>query len=252
MKIAIVTGASSGIGREFVKQIAEQEKLDEIWVIARREDRLNELKDEFKKVRPIVLDLIKDGSRDIIKSMLADEKPDIRILVNAAGFGKFGPFIELTEQEIDSIILLNLKSLIDMTYDCIPYMSKGARILNMGSASCFQPLPEFNMYATTKTAVLSFSRALNVELKSKGITITSVCPGWVRTEFYQVAKDTKNPDALTNFKPLYEPEDVIRKALKDSRKGKDLSILGMTVKLQRLSTRLFPIRFVMKIWMKIK
>ena len=252
MKIAIVTGASSGIGREFVKQIAEQEKLDEIWVIARREDRLNELKDEFKNVRPIVLDLIKDGSRDIIKSMLADEKPDIRILVNAAGFGKFGPFIELTEQEIDSIILLNLKSLIDMTYDCIPYMRKGARILNMGSASCFQPLPEFNMYATTKTAVLSFSRALNVELKSKGITITSVCPGWVRTEFYQVAKDTKNPDALTNFKPLYEPEDVIRKALKDSRKGKDLSILGMTVKLQRLSTRLFPIRFVMKIWMKIK
>ena len=252
MKIAIVTGASSGIGREFVKQIAEQEQLDEIWAVARRGNRLAELKEEFPKVRPVVMDLIAEESRAALRQMLSDEQPDIRILVNAAGFGKFGPFAEMTEQEIDSIILLNLKSLVDMSYDCLPYMHEGARILNMGSASCFQPLPEFNMYATTKTAVLSFSRALNVELKNRKITVTSVCPGWVRTEFYQVAQDTKNPDALTNFKPLYEPEDVIRKALKDSRKGKDISILGMTVKMQKLAGRLLPVSWIMKVWMKIK
>ncbi len=252
MNIAIVTGASSGIGREFVRQIAVQENLDEIWVIARRAQRLEELREQYANVRPVVLDLIQNESRTALRRMLSEEKPDIRILVNAAGFGKFGPFPEMTEQEVDSIILLNLKSLIDMCYDCIPYMREGARILNMGSASCFQPLPEFNMYATTKTAVLSFSRALNVELKGRGITVTSVCPGWVRTEFYQVAQDTKNPDALTNFSPLYEPEDVIRKALKDSRKGKDISILGMTVKLQKLAGRLLPVSWIMKVWMKIK
>ena len=252
MKIAVVTGASSGIGREFVRQIAAQESLDEIWVIARRAQRLKELKEEFPSVRPVVLDLIREESRLELRKMLAEETPDLRILVNAAGFGKFGSFLDMTEQEIDSIILLNLKSLIDMCYDCLPYMHEGARILNMGSASCFQPLPEFNMYATTKTAVLSFSRALNVELKQRKISVTSVCPGWVRTEFYQVAQDTKNPNALTNFSPLYEPEDVIRKALKDSRKGKDLSILGLTVRLQKLAARLLPASWVMKVWMKIK
>ena len=252
MKIAIVTGASSGIGREFAKQIAEQEAPDEIWVIARREDRLKELQKAFPNIRPVVLDLIREESRETLRHMLLEEQPDVRVLVNAAGFGKFGSFLDMTQQEVDSIILLNLKALIDMCYDCLPYMHEGARILNMGSASCFQPLPEFNMYATTKTAVLSFSRALNVELKARKITVTSVCPGWVRTEFYQVAQDTKNPNALTNFSPLYEPEDVIRKALKDSRKGKDISILGMTVKMQKLAARLLPVSWVMKVWMKIK
>ena len=252
MKIAIVTGASSGIGREFAKQIAEQEAPDEIWVIARREDRLKELQKAFPNIRPVVLDLIREESRETLRQMLLEEQPDVRVLVNAAGFGKFGSFLDMTQQEVDSIILLNLKALIDMCYDCLPYMHEGARILNMGSASCFQPLPEFNMYATTKTAVLSFSRALNVELKARKITVTSVCPGWVRTEFYQVAQDTKNPNALTNFSPLYEPEDVIRKALKDSRKGKDISILGMTVKMQKLAARLLPVSWVMKVWMKIK
>ena len=252
MKIAIVTGASSGIGREFAKQIAEQEAPDEIWVIARREERLKELQEAFPNIRPVVLDLIREESRETLRQMLLAEQPDIRVLVNAAGFGKFGSFLDMTQQEVDSIILLNLKALIDMCYDCLPYMHEGARILNMGSASCFQPLPEFNMYATTKTAVLSFSRALNVELKARKITVTSVCPGWVRTEFYQVAQDTKNPNALTNFSPLYEPEDVIRKALKDSRKGKDISILGMTVKMQKLAARLLPVSWVMKVWMKIK
>ncbi len=252
MKIAIVTGASSGIGREFVKQIAEQEALDQIWVIARREQRLRELQQQYPAVRPVVLDLLKKESRRTLQQMLLEEKPDLRILVNAAGFGKFGSFTDMTEQEVDSMVMLNLKSLVDMCHDCLPYMHEGARILNMGSASCFQPLPYFIMYATTKTAVLSFSRALHVELKDRKISVTSVCPGWVRTEFYDVAKDTKNPDALTNFSPLYEPEDVIRKALKDSRKGKDISILGMTVKLQKLAARLLPVSWIMKAWLKIK
>jgi len=253
MKIAVVTGASSGIGREFVKQTAFAEPVDEIWCIARRTDRLDQLKKEVSsKVRPISLDLLKKDSIAAFKELLEQEKPDITLLVNAAGFGKYGGYNDLTELEIDNMIDLNCRALIHLTYACLPYMKAGGRVIMMGSSSAFQPLPEFILYASTKVFVVNFSRALNVELKKQGITVTTVCPGYVRTEFFAVAQDTKNPTTCQNFKPLYEPEDVIKKALRDSKKGKDMSVLGIHVKLLRLMSKLLPNRLVMKIWMKIK
>lgn len=251
-KIAIVTGASSGMGREFVRQIAEKEPVEEIWAVARRKERLEALKKEFPKVRPVAMDLLKSESRTAFKKMLASEKPEVRILVNASGFGKYGTYKDLTDEEIDQILDLNLKALIHMTYDCLPYMRKKDRVINMGSASAFQPLPEFILYATSKVAVLHFSRALHVELKSRRIPVTCVCPGYVRTEFFQVAKQTKNPETCRNFSPMFEPEDVVRKALRDSRRGKDMSVLGLNVKAQRLAAKLLPHSLVMKVWLKIK
>ncbi|MCI8513249.1 MAG: SDR family NAD(P)-dependent oxidoreductase [Lachnospiraceae bacterium] len=252
MKIAIVTGASSGMGREFVRQIAAKEPVDEIWAVARRKDRLEALKKEFPKVRPVALDLLLSDSRKAFKKMLAVEKPEIRILVNASGFGKYGTYKDLTDEEIDQILDLNLKALIHMTYDCLPYMRKKSRVINIGSASAFQPLPEFILYATSKVAVLHFSRALHVELKSRRIPVTCVCPGYVRTEFFEVASQTKNPKTCQNFSPMYEPEDVVKKALRDSRRGKDMSVLGWNVKFQRLAAKLLPHSLVMKVWLKIK
>lgn len=251
-KIAIVTGASSGMGREFVRQIAEKESVEEIWAVARRKERLEALKKEFPKVRPVAMDLLKPESRTAFKKMLASEKPEVRILVNASGFGKYGTYKDLTDEEIDQILDLNLKALIHMTYDCLPYMRKKDRVINLGSASAFQPLPEFILYATSKVAVLHFSRALHVELKSRRIPVTCVCPGYVRTEFFQVAKQTKNPETCRNFSPMFEPEDVVRKALRDSRRGKDMSVLGLNVKAQRLAAKLLPHSLVMKVWLKIK
>lgn len=253
MKIAIVTGASSGLGKEFVKQIALSESLDQIWVIARRYERLKEIKQAVSpKVRLVPLDLLKKESLTIIKELLEKEKPEIKLLVNSSGFGKYGTYNDLSEQEIDNMIDLNCKSLIHITYTCLPYMKDGGRVIMMGSSSAFQPLPEFNMYASTKAFVVHFSRALNVELKKQGVSITAVCPGYVRTEFFDVARDTKNPDTCKNFKPLYEADAVVKKALKDSRKGKDMSVLGLHVKLLQLMSKLLPHRFVMNIWMKIK
>ncbi|WP_234117711.1 SDR family NAD(P)-dependent oxidoreductase [Clostridium hydrogenum] len=253
MKIAIITGASSGIGKEFVKQIASFEVLDQIWIIARRAERLEKIKQEISpKVRPVALDLLKKDSIQTIKQLLEEEKPEVKILVNSAGFGKYGTYRDLTDNEIDDMIDLNCKTLIHMTYACLPYMKEKDRIIMLGSSSAFQPLPEFNMYASTKAFVVHFSRALNFELKSRGISVTSVCPGYVRTEFFDVAKDTKNPDTCRNFKPLYEPEDVIKKALKDSARGKDMSVLGLHVKLLRLMSKLLPHSFIMRSWMKIK
>ena len=259
-KIAIITGASSGMGREFAVQIAAEGGLEELWVVARRADRLEALKAELEAapqvgglvVRPMTMDLTSQDSVEQMKAVLAQEKPDVKILVNASGFGKYGTYKDLTDQEITQMIDLNCKSVVKMTYAVLPYMQAGGRVLILGSASAFQPLPEFNMYASTKAFVVHFSRALNVELKSRGITVTCVCPGYVRTEFFQVAQQTANPTTCQNFTPMYEPEDVIRKALKDSKKGKDLSVLGMNTKFKRWSGKLLPAKLVMAVWMKIK
>lgn len=253
MSIAIVTGASSGMGMEFVRQIDKKEKLDEIWVIARRTERLEQLASECTTpVVPVSLDLTEKASLEQLRTMLAERRPEVSILVNASGFGKYGTYLDLTDEEIDRMIDLNVKSTVHVTYDVLPYMPDGSRILTIGSASAFQPLPEFIMYAATKSFVVSFCRALNVELRSRKISVTCVCPGYVRTEFFQVAQDTKNPSTCSNFKPMYEPEDVVRKALRDSRKGKDLSVLGMNTKFKRWAGKLLPAKTVMNTWLKIK
>ena len=257
MNIAIVTGASSGLGREFAVQIAQQAVYDEIWLIARREERLLAMKERVSdKFRPIPLDLTKPESLQRLRTLLEEEKPDVGLLVNASGFGKYGTYLDLTDREIDDMIDLNCKAVVHITYAVLPYMhdinGEHGRIITMGSASSFQPLPEFNMYASTKAFVVHFCRALHVELKSRHISVTAVCPGYVRTAFMQVAQDTKNPDTCQNFNPMYEPSDVVRKALRDSRKGKDMSVLGMSVKMHRLLSKLLPHRLVMKVWMKIK
>lgn len=252
-KIAIVTGASSGLGREFARAIMKEEQIDELWVIARRMNRLQELKEELgSKVRPFAMDLIKKESYDEIKQILKEENPQIRVLVNASGFGKYGTYQDLTDREIDDMLDLNCKGMIHMTYACLPYMKRGDRVITMGSSSAFQPLPEFIMYSSSKVLVLHFCRALNVELKSRGIPVTCVCPGYVRTEFFQVAQDTKNPTTCTNFKPLYEPEDVVKKALADSRRGKDMSVLGFHVQWLRFLSKLLPHSIVMRSWLKMK
>lgn len=252
MNIAIITGASSGMGREFARQL-DSEGLDQLWLIARRRDRLEELAAGLRTpCRTLPLDLTDPAAADRLVQALTAADAVVRVLICAAGFGKYGTWQDLTRREIHDMIAVNDRALVDVTYAVLPHMDRGGRILTMGSASAFQPLPEFNLYASTKAFAVHFSRALNVELKARGITVTCVCPGFVRTEFFQVAQDTANPDTCQNFTPLYEPEDVVRKALKDSRRGRDLSVLGLNTKAKRLSARLLPAGLVMKVWMKIK
>jgi len=125
MQIAIVTGASSGLGREFVREIAKREKIDAIWVIARRENRLHELADGFSvPVVPVPLDLTEQKSFASLKTLLEEKKPDIRILVNAAGFGKMGNYAEISQRDNDDMIELNCRALVDMTLIALPYMTR--------------------------------------------------------------------------------------------------------------------------------
>ena len=246
MKIAVITGASSGMGREFVKQLDAGNSFDEIWVIARRKDRLESLADEIKApVRPIALDLSLKESYDEYAALLEKEKPEVSILVNGSGFGRFGSFEGLTLDEQLSMIDLNDKALVAITYLTLPYMKEGGQIYQIDSLSSFQPVPYINVYAATKAFVLSFSRSLGVELKHRGIRVLAVCPGWVRTEFFDRAA---TDDTITYYNRYFDADEVVTRALRDMRKGKDVSVCGFSIRMQVLLTKLLPHRLVMKIW----
>ena len=251
MRIAIVTGASSGMGREFVKQVSKKEKFDEIWVIARRKEALESLKKEVKaKVRPITLDLQNPESFETYKKLLAEEKPEVALLANIAGYGKFGKYDEISLEDCLGMIDLNCKALVAMSQLTIPYMKRGSKILQLDSLSAFQPVPYLNVYGSSKSFVLSYSRALNRELKTKGIRVMSVNPGWVKTEFFDHATKSSN-DAITYFNVMYDAKDVIKTAIRDLyHTKKDVSIHGFQIKAQVLLVKLLPHKIVMEIWMR--
>lgn len=244
MKIALITGASSGMGREFVRELDKSEDFDEIWAVARRLDRLEALSGEVRaRLRPIALDLTTGLA--YLSGLLEKEKPEIAVLVNAAGFGKFKAFTEISLQDQLSMIDLNDKALVSVTYAALPFMTRGSRIYNLGSLSSFQPVPYINVYGATKAFVLSFSRALNVELRPRGIRVMAVCPGWVKTEFFDHAV---SDDTITYYNRYYEANEVVLRALRDMKRRKDVSVCGAPVRLQVLGVKLLPHRLVMRIW----
>lgn len=243
MNIAIVTGASSGLGREFVLQIANRyPRLDEIWVIARRKEHLLELSREVSmNLRIFDMDLMKEESLLSFGKELEELKPNVRMLVNSAGFGFLSQFTNGDWDTWGNMIDLNCKVLTRMTYMVLPFMKKGARILNVASSAAFVPQPGFNVYAAGKSYVLSFSRALNGELKKRQITVTAVCPGPVRTEFFKVA-DPNQETAFFKKLLMAEPRNVVFKALDDAKLGKDMSVYGNTMKVFCILSKVLPHR----------
>ena len=246
MEIAVVTGASSGMGREFVLQLEQQENLEEIWVIARRRDRLEELAGQLKTpIRVLAMDLTDRESQNTYREMLRAENPTVKILVNASGFGKFGAFESMDYDAMMNMIDLNDKALVATTYLTLPYMREGGEIYQIGSLSAFQPVPYIGVYGATKAFVLSFSRALNVELKKRKIHVMAVCPGWVKTAFFDRAVVD---DTIVYYNKFFTAEQVVKRAIPDMKKGKDVSVCGASVRFQVFLTKLLPHRLVMKIW----
>lgn len=249
MKIAVVTGASSGMGREFVKQLTSIEAFDEVWVIARREDRLFELKKEMGDfIRPIPLDLQKTEDLLKYKKLLEENTPEVAVLVNASGYGKFEAFADLDLDTQLGMIDLNAKALTAITYMTLPYLKKGSRVYQIGSLSSFQPVPYIGVYGATKAYVLSFTRSINAELRHTGIKMMAVCPGWVRTEFFDRA--VVDNDVITYYNKFFTSKQVVTRAIRDMKKGKDVSVVGFSIRAQVLLTKLLPHRLVMKIWLK--
>lgn len=249
MKIAIITGASSGMGREFVRQLCAKENYDEVWVVARRRERLEELAEQVScKVRAVPLDLTKNESYEELKNLLETEKPEVKTLVNASGFGVFEKFENVPLSQQLDMIDLNDKALVAVTYIVLPYLKKGSEVYQIGSLSSFQPVPYIATYGATKAFVLSFTRAVNSEYKKSGIKMMAVCPGWVKTEFFDTA--VVDDSVITYYNQFFTAEQVVTRAIKDMRKGKDVSVVGPMIRLQVLATKFLPHRLVMWIWKK--
>lgn len=251
MNIAIVTGASSGMGREFVLQLKNYVSVDEIWVIARRRAALESLKEESSlPIRPIVLDLCDSSSFSAMEALLAEEKPNVKLLVNASGFGKFGGFQKVSLEDDCKMIDLNCKALVMMTRLVVPYMAPGSHILQLDSLSAFQPVPYITTYGATKAFVLSYSRAMNRELKPLGIRCMAMNPGWVKTEFFNHACQTNDDNEVQYYNHLWEAKDVVATGLKDLYKTKkDYSVHGFPVRMQVRAVKLLPHSMVMNTWL---
>ena len=250
MNIAVVTGASSGMGREFVLQLPQYVTVDEIWVIARREAALAQLQAESSvPVRIVALDLCNLESFEAYKALLEQEKPNVKLLVNAAGFGKFGDFQNIPLTEDCRMIDLNCRALVAMTRLTLPYMQRGSHILQLDSLSAFQPVPYIATYGATKAFVLSYTRAINAELKPLGIRVMAMNPGWVKTEFFNHALQT-NDSKVQYYNHLYEAKDVVATGLKDLYKSKKpYSVHGLPIRNQVRLVKLLPHSIVMNVWM---
>ena len=233
--IAIVTGASSGFGKEFVKLFFRRKDIDEVWVISRNEDRLNKIKEHFgKKIKVFPMDL--------------SVKDNIKYLVNNAGFAKFCSYDDISIDESVNMIDLNVSGVVAMGLVCIPYMRKGSHIINVASQAAFQPLPYQNIYSSTKAFVRNYTRALNVELRDKGIIATAVCPGWMKTELYDRGIIGAER-ATTYFSHMVKPSVVARKALHDADMGRDISVYSFYVKFCHLVAKILPQKMMMRLWM---
>ncbi|MDE7133618.1 MAG: SDR family NAD(P)-dependent oxidoreductase, partial [Lachnospiraceae bacterium] len=173
MNIAIITGASSGMGMEFARQLDQDlRKTDEIWLLARRKEPLNELSEQMRtKVRPIVIDMTSEKEMAQFAEVLTISNPKITVLVNCAGVGSYGEFRKQSNEDVSAMIRLNIMALTQMTKICLPYMRRGSKIIQFSSGAAFMPQAAFAVYAASKSYVYSLSRALGKELQGSGIRV---------------------------------------------------------------------------------
>ena len=200
MKTAIITGASSGLGREFARQLTDVfPEIECCWLIARREDRLEEIAREMVGVETVCLplDLCDSMSFTTLQEKLAADKPEAAILINNAGCGYLGRMGETETAVQTRMVDLNVRAMTAVTNLVIPYMPAGGRILNTSSIASFCPTPRMTVYGASKAYVSSFTVGLSEELKRKKITVTAVCPGPMKTEFWTWAASPAAPRPLS-------------------------------------------------------
>lgn len=249
-KIAIVTGASSGLGKEFVKLFMERDEISEVWAVARNQEKLNRLVNEYgSKVRVFSMDLSDRKYYPELERYLKEENASVKYLVNNAGFAKFCSYDDIDIEESLNMVDLNIGAVVALGLICIPHMQQGSHIINIASQASFFPLPYQNIYSSTKAFVRNYTRALNVELKDRGICATAVCPGWMKTGLFD--RGVIGAKKGTNdFSGMVLPQVVAEKALKDAAGGKDISVYGCYVKFTHLLSKVLPQKLMMKIWLK--
>lgn len=250
MNIAIITGASSGLGIEFLKEIiASRTGIDEIWLVARRTEKLNELASQYNQIKcvPISLDLSHEESYTALEDKLSSGDYNVKLLVNNAGFGKMGNIKDMPALSQTSMIDVNCKGLTAVATICLKHMSKGSEIVNVCSIASFVPNPRLTVYSSTKAYVLSFTKGLREELKPHGINCMCVCPGPMRTEFFSVADIAPGSSKTFDTLPYSDPAKVARGTLKASKKGRCVYTHLAFFKFYRVLAKLLPHNLLMKL-----
>lgn len=249
MKVAIITGASSGLGREFALHVAKMyENIDEIWLVARRSERLGALAGEItsKKCRPVALDLCAEGAIENLEKMIAESSASVGLLINNAGCGKLGNVADMSVESQTGMVDLNIKALTAITTIALKHMERGAEIINVCSIAAFAPNARLTVYSSTKAYVLSYTKGLREELKPLGINCCCVCPGPMRTEFLEVANITKGVSKTFDTLPYCNASTVAEKTLKASKRHRCVYTNKLFYKFYRLLAKLLPHGIIMK------
>lgn len=239
MKIAIITGASSGMGMEFARQLDRSLcKTDQIWLLARRREPMEQLAQSMEtKAHTIVIDMTNEKELEQFAEVLAIGNPKITVLVNCAGVGSYGEFAKQSNEDMFAMLRLNIMALTRMTKICLPYMKRGSRIIQFSSGAAFVPQAAFAVYAASKSYVYSLSRALSKELQGRGISVTAVCPGPVNTPFLEHAYGSASRMGKLKKLTLLKTECVVAKAIEDAKRGKSVSLCGLPMKALYLATQ---------------
>ncbi|MGI6011855.1 MAG: SDR family NAD(P)-dependent oxidoreductase [Ruminococcus sp.] len=251
MRIALITGASSGLGRQFVLEISKREgEIEEIWAVARRQERLQELQKECSvPVRTCPLDLTSEEELMKLERQLEKRRPEIRLLINGAGFGKIGSYQEVSLKDSLDMIDLNCRAAVAVTVMSLPFMKKGGRILQICSTAAFQPFPYLNIYSASKAFLYRYSRGLRREVMGREIYVTAVCPYWIKdTEFIPGAKESQGKNRIRHFLLASPVRSVAKWALLDSRLGLAVSTPGPVCMVHRLAAKFLPSFLMMDVW----
>lgn len=241
MKVAVITGASSGLGVQFLDAVEERyPDLDEIWILARRKERLEKLRKNYPNhtIIPIEADLADDAGYRRIKELLAERNPDIRVLINNAGYEKSGQFSEMAEDAIINMINVDIKGITMIQRLCMPYMRAGSYTIMTCSVSAFVPIPHQAVYSASKKYVYFLGKALREEAKKKGVNILLLCPGNMNTEMNPQGQGRQSQKI--NGLPFLDMKTLTRVALSKAERGKSVYTMGSVYKLFHFGSYLAP------------
>ena len=251
---ALITGASAGIGEEFARQLAG--RVDTMILVARRADRLEQLRDELVgrnpqlKVHVRAADLAEASQVQELADWIERENVAVDLLINNAGVGDRGSFATSKPERVSAMLDVNVVALTMLTRALLPGMRQRRRgaVLNVSSCASFLPMPGFAVYAATKAYVTSFSDALGGELRGSGVSVTALCPGPVHTEFDTVALRPDEPAQKAPEFTYVSAEEVVRAAIEGLEHDRARVIPGLVMKIAMTVVRVMPMPLMRLSW----
>lgn len=244
MSIAVITGASSGLGVCYIDAVTKLfPEIDELWLIARREERLKKVAEKYPDKHTVIipLDMADMNSFKILEEKLKANNPQIKVLINDAGMSIGSPFENMELESMLKIIDLNCKGATAVTKVCLPYVIDGGTILEVSSTSAFVPNTNLIVYCASKSYVSALSLGLREELKDRCINVCAMCPGFMLTEMTK-PELTKGQSRL----PVIDPKTAALKSLKAAKNGRAVYTTGAFYKGYRLLAKLIPHTLLIK------